>query len=211
MTRRATATGAGPTFNDTMFGPPGRLYVYFTYGNHWMMNAVTRPDGEASAVLLRAVEPIDGIPIDGGPPRSYAGRPTCVRGPASSRRRSAWIERSTATDLVRGTEVWIEAGAPGRHRRDRGGDPCRGQRRARPGIGASSNGGARSCLRGSRAHRAARVVAERRPDAQPLGLWLRATVIANRCSSAGPRCRRAGPGRSRCPRGWVEEATSTST
>ena len=76
-----------------MFGPPGHAYVYLIYGMHWCMNVVTEEEGHASAVLLRAVEPVKNI----------EGR---TQGPALLCKAMGIDRRQNGADLV-GDELFI--------------------------------------------------------------------------------------------------------
>jgi DNA-3-methyladenine glycosylase len=95
--------------NEVMFGVPGHLYVYFTYGMHFCMNAVTRRAGEGSAVLLRAGEPLEGLEEMRG--RRARERPTDLcSGPGRFTQSLGIARPENGVDLVRGDVVWIERG-----------------------------------------------------------------------------------------------------
>ena len=67
--------------NAVMFGPPGHAYIYFIYGMHFAMNVVCAQDGVAEAVLVRAGEVIDGLPLARARRTSSRGDADLARGP----------------------------------------------------------------------------------------------------------------------------------
>lgn len=80
-----------------MFGPPGYAYVYLVYGMHWCLNVVTQAEGQASAVLLRALEPVANLD----------GR---TQGPALLCKAMGIDGRVNGLDLL-GSEIFIRRGA----------------------------------------------------------------------------------------------------
>lgn len=104
---------------DPLYGPPGIAYVYFTYGMHYMLNAVAEPEGRPAAVLIRAAEPLEGIEhmtrARGAATRTALKRLAAVRhvaaGPARLTQAFAIDLRDNRADLC-GPEIWIEPGEP---------------------------------------------------------------------------------------------------
>ena len=101
--------------NATMFGPPGHLYVYFTYGMHWCANVVAETDGVAAAVLLRALTPLQGLDA------MYAARGLAARrhrdlcsGPAKLTQALGIDGDLDGTDLVSGDRgvIIVDDGQP---------------------------------------------------------------------------------------------------
>ncbi|MFO7194220.1 MULTISPECIES: DNA-3-methyladenine glycosylase [Thermocrispum] len=68
--------------NDVMWGPAGRLYVYFVYGMHFCANVVSMTDGEPGAVLLRAAEIVDGVQLAARRRPAARNHADLARGPA---------------------------------------------------------------------------------------------------------------------------------
>jgi DNA-3-methyladenine glycosylase len=103
----------GPTRrNATMFGPPGHLYVYFTYGMHWCANVVAHRDDDASAVLLRAAAPLEGLAVMHlWRPKARRERDLCS-GPAKLAQALGITGDHDGDDLVRGPIRILDDGMP---------------------------------------------------------------------------------------------------
>ena len=98
--------------NATMFGPPGHLYVYFTYGMHFCANAVTGEPADGQAVLLRAIAPVAGIE-EMQARRLAARRPTDLgNGPAKLTQALGIGPQHDGVDLVRGPVRIVDDGVP---------------------------------------------------------------------------------------------------
>ena len=103
----ASHAKAGRTIRtDPMFGKPGHAYVYFTYGNHWMLNAVTEKEGFPAAVLIRAIQPIEGVDVMMD---HRQGRDTF--GPGKLTQALGITKSQNYADLTESSSgLWIEAG-----------------------------------------------------------------------------------------------------
>ena len=93
-----------------MYGPPGRAYVYFTYGMHWCLNCVTGAEGFPAAVLIRAICPVEGVETI-GLNRYPRPRQDWCNGPGKLTRALAIDRQFNGVDLCDpGGDLWIESG-----------------------------------------------------------------------------------------------------
>jgi DNA-3-methyladenine glycosylase len=90
---------------EVMFGPPGRLYVYFTYGMHWCANVVCGPVGICEAVLLRAGEPVLGVDAMTRR-RGSVPHPLLAAGPARLAQSLGIGKEHNGSSLLRGGSFW---------------------------------------------------------------------------------------------------------
>jgi DNA-3-methyladenine glycosylase len=97
---------------EVMYGPPGRAYVYFTYGMHWCLNCVCGQAGYPAAVLLRAIRPEEGLETIAAR-RAGRPQPEWCNGPGKLTQALAIDGALNGVDLTtQSGGLWIEAGQP---------------------------------------------------------------------------------------------------
>ena len=98
--------------NASMFGRPGTLYVYFTYGMHWCANLVCGPDTRPHAVLLRAAEPLEGLDaMYARRAKAHRDRDLCS-GPGKLTQAFGFGRRHDGLDVTRGAVLVVDDGEP---------------------------------------------------------------------------------------------------
>jgi DNA-3-methyladenine glycosylase len=95
-----------------IFGPPGHAYVYLIYGMHECLNVIAEPEGTPGCVLIRALQPVDGIPLMH---RRRQGQSDLAGGPGKLTQAMGISRRQNGTDLTRGPLLVEDSGMrPGR-------------------------------------------------------------------------------------------------
>ena len=108
----ASHAARGPSLrNRAMYGPGGLAYVYLIYGMHHCLNVVTEDAGFPAAVLIRGIEPLEGVATM-RENRASGARNGLTDGPAKLCQALAIDRRLDGHDLTSGAELWLEAGEP---------------------------------------------------------------------------------------------------
>ena len=95
-----------------MYGPPGFVYVYFTYGMHWMLNFVVEQEGYPAAILIRAIEPLAGLEIIAAR-RGEQPQQLWTNGPGKLCQALNIDKRFNGADLCSGeARLYVEDGEP---------------------------------------------------------------------------------------------------